>query len=144
MTENIPQTSASERYEAARKALAEYNHQLQNEGEWGTVPNRLAAAIRALITPPGSPLTVESEAVNDAVNAYDWPFHEHIDISATELADFGTQLFRAGVQSAHETWEPADVPSQEMMLRWLGLRYSDAGRPTHIHIPFQTIEKEEV
>ena len=54
---------------------------------------------------------------------------------------------RAGIQSAHETWEPSDHPSQEMMLRWLGIDFEDGtaddGEPAWCILP-QTIEKEVI
>lgn len=149
MTENTPQTSASERIAQARKALAAFDGRTAALGSSveTTMERSMADALRALITPPGHPLTEEGEAVNDALNRYDWPFHERIDISATELADFGTHLFRAGVQAAHETWEPADVPSQEFMLRHLGIRYVDTlnldGDPIYA-IRAQPLDKEVI
>lgn len=153
MTDTIPQTSASDRYEAARILLAAWDEAAtpdangcHDAGGFASRKNaRIRLTLRALIIPPGHPLTVESEAVNDAVNRYDWPFHERIEISATELADMGTHLFRAGVQAAHESWEPADVPSQEFMLRHLGIEHEEqttAGGREVIFVYQQDIEKE--
>ena len=139
MTENIPQTSASERVEAARK-LADHLEQMMTTAQWMPASEGIQAVhvLRSLITPP--PVGESEENAVDRILAEWWRAHDyriHIE-HAMILA------YRAGIQSAHESWEPADVPSQEFMLRHLGLRYSDAGRPTHIHIPFQNIEKEVI
>lgn len=49
-----------------------------------------------------------------------------------------------GEQYAHERWEPADRPSQEQMLRWLGIEHYADVVGDRIHITAQSIEKEEV
>lgn len=150
LTTNIPQTSASERVETAQKALATWDDIYDGvpadmiEREADAVAN----ALRALITPPA----VGDESIAKRIAAEHYagyaPANLPADLSWEHLAQsFGevaVAAFRAGIQSAHESWEPADVPSQEFMLRHLGIRYGDAGRPTHIHIPFQNIEKEVI
>lgn len=139
MSENIPQTSASERVAEARRAVATAkDFAISSLPQWA---HDLIAATEALITPPS--VGESEEAIAERV----LPDDSSPDWSAplfTEVRALIMEGIRAGIQSAHETWEPADRPSQEQMLRWLGLRYGDAGRPTHIHIPFQTIEKEEI
>lgn len=140
MSDSIPQTSASGRYETARNALAAYDAlaNIQNgdrDSELLDLALDCVRALEALITPPGTPLTQAS--IDHAADIAET--HGYDSNGVTEAVLEGIEY---GIQYAHERWEPADVPSQEFMLRHLGLRYGPAGRPTHIHIPFQNIEKE--
>lgn len=147
MTEYIPQTSASERIEAARKAIRVFDAAVDSiadatdldEHEQGEARAERAAldcvaALRALITPPPVGETEEQIAeriVREKNDGWDWDM------------DIALKAVRAGIQSAHLTWEPADHPSQEMMLRWLGLttERDDYGE---LYIPAQRIEKEVI
>lgn len=134
MTNPIPQTSASERVEAARKALA----LVGGPGREKT----LARALRALITPPGVGESEEAIANRLIEEVMDYARSGWLD--GRELAMAGLLYgIRAGIQSAHESWEPADRPSQEMMLRWLGIKAERAlHQDTLLFIPDQHIEKE--
>lgn len=138
MTEYIPQTSASDRYEAARKALADW---------WGGVhqgvhPWRngeaLAFALDALITPPGFPLTqVSIDHAADIAEA-----HGYDSNGVTEAVMEGIEY---GIQSAHETWEceTALRPTREQMLRWLEIEHSVDEAVGMLFIPAQYIERED-
>lgn len=141
MTENIPQTSASERIEVARKALAALEADI---AVWGTLYGRkgvtqeAADALRALITPPS--VGESDEAIAERIadeHLLDTDCYADKAVHPALLA-----AVRAGIQSAHETWEPADRPSQEMMLRWLGIEHV-VGLAV-IAIPHQFIDKEEI
>ena len=128
------QTSASDRYEAARKALADYD---AIDGWNGThavmIANaeRLADALRALITPPS--VGESEEAIAQRLTAdgtpHQWDFGS--DLLNAEVRGLLRQAVRAGIQSAHESWEPevAQRPTQEQMLRWLKISYGH--RDTH-------------
>lgn len=130
MTENIPQTSASGRIEEARALLAIYDR-LSTAN-----PTVLAEMIRALITPPavGESEEAIAERIADAAGI-DWD----------QAYDVALPAVREAIQSAHESWEPADVPSQEFMLRHLGIEYT-AGTldDTILHIHAQHIDKEVI
>ena len=139
MTENIPQTSASERVEAARK-LADHLEQMMTTAQWMPASEGIQAVhvLRSLITPP--PVGESEENAVDRILAEWWRAHDyriHIE-HAMILA------YRAGIQSAHESWEPADVPSQEFMLRHLGITYSQSTTFGALHIPEQLIDLEVI
>ncbi|QQO39592.1 hypothetical protein SEA_PHABIA_83 [Microbacterium phage Phabia] len=54
-----------------------------------------------------------------------------------------TDTVRLTEQAALEHWEPADVPSQEFMLRHLGIGYQESvNTPSNLFIPGQHIKKE--
>lgn len=152
MTENIPQTSASDRIEQARKALAEYEH--DNEGApWLYNPEQddsaaLALALRALITPPHSheslsdlALKIHTAAINAAEDA---GITITTDLDSI-MRNATNRAVYAGMQRAHEVWEPevALRPSQEQMLRWLGIEH-DVLSYGQIHISEQFIDREEI
>lgn len=147
MTEYIPQGSASGRYEAARKALARYDvpdilHSI--------VADDLADALRALITPPSVGESEEriAERIIQKVPSSLIQMDGSLRFEPEALVSLVTAAVRAGIQDAHETWEPevAMQPTQEQMLRWLGLDYDesfdDEGEPA-LHIYSQFIEREE-
>lgn len=151
MTEYIEQTSASDRYEAARKIIAAHDAAVDAYADATNLDEAMAAearmenatsdavkALRALITPP-SVGESEHEMALEIAKAY-WPTARG---TAYEAAVRG---IRAGIQYAHERWEPADHPSQEQMLRWLGLEYTEHayGGVTDLIIEEQSIEKEEI
>jgi hypothetical protein len=150
MTENIPWTSASERQKAARKVLANFDGRTAALGPSVETleERRLADALRALITPPITPTEDDLPRVYSAARA----------AANREFASLGVQgygadahevalraVFDAGIQSAHESREPADVPSQEFMLRHLGLDYrtswDDEGEPS-FYLTGQHIERQ--
>lgn len=142
MTENIPQTSASERYEAARILLAAWDEAAtpdangcHDAGGFASRENaRIRQLLRALITPPGVGYSEEEIADTIMLTA-------PLDARTSELVILGV---RAAIQAAHETWEPADVPSQEFMLRHLGIQHEPSYREGHIYIEPQHIETEVI
>ena len=144
----IPQSSASDRYDAARKALAEWD----NGGVPGVrAAHDLAEVLRALITPPGVHESEEQIAVRILEKLVsDEPFIAAI-IGGANLTRHVKALVaegvRAGIQAAHETWECEDRPTQEQMLRWLGIeydnRYNEAGYEDGYLIIEQFIERED-
>lgn len=150
MTKNIPQTSASERVEAAQKALDHYDAAFAMRPLNGEDAERLAASLRALITPPA---VGESEdrivaeqlhwlKVNASIALIDFDSR-----GETLIENALRQAARSAIQSAHESWEPADVPSQEFMLRHLGIRYEESMFSDNAHqffIPSQYIDKEVI
>lgn len=146
MTENVPQTSASDRIEAARKALEWYDD--QSEAGGGIVAGGLAVAdaLRALITPPSvgeSEATIAGRVLDDY---FTLTYEEMVTDSSGETVYAALMAAaRAGIQSAHERWEPADRPSQEQMLRWLGVTAEESVRDHDaLFIPEQYIEREEI
>lgn len=144
---NIPQTSASERIEHARKVLREHGHADAEPGDPGSIA-QLTLALRSLIEPPA----VGNESVAKQIAADHFagyaPANLPTDLTWEHLAQSFGQVsvaaFAAGVQSAHESWEPADVPSQEFMLRHLGIEHSPSFREGYIYIEPQHIEKEVI
>lgn len=145
MTEYIPQTSATDRLVAARKALAEYDHvRASQSANYPRHAFQLAQALRALITPPGTGETVEqiADRLTESVMAY----AQAEGLTERGIAMAGLRYgVLAGIQDAHETWEPevAMRPTQEMMLRWLGIDYAYS-EPNGISIHFQVIDREEI
>lgn len=138
MTEYIEQTSASDRYEAARKALAEYEKWADHAYAFdiaGEVLD-LADALRALITPPSVGESEHDMAMRIA-DAYNPP-------SRGTAYEAATRGIRAGIQYAHERWEPSDRPSQEQMLRWLGIEYAESDDGERLIILSETIDREEI
>ncbi len=148
MTDCTPQTSASDRYAAAREALAEYEAWADHVYAFdiaGEVLD-LAEALRALITPPGVHESEEriAERVLRAVEPPQIDSDGDVCFEPEALVTLVTAAVRAGIQAAHETWEPevALRPTQEQMLRWLGIEYNvlDNGL---INISDQAIDREE-
>lgn len=148
MDNRVSQTSASDRYEAARKVLAAFEGEvLEGQGSYAWT---LADALRALITPPSVGESEEQIAeqiaervmVNQVGEAN--PEGEYTTDGAEILGMIRSGVF-AGIQTAHETWEPevAQRPSQEQMLRWLGLDYEQHHEKL-IFIQAQSIEREEI
>lgn len=150
MIEYIGQRSASDRYEAARKALARFDQILHPdtlEGEGAALAVRDALA--DFITPPG---VGEGEADMVQTVIQNAPAHvsgKGILFQYDDLIAMVASAVRAGIQNAHESWEceTAQRPSQEQMLRWLGLDCKDStddeGNPS-IYIHGQHIEREEI
>lgn len=116
------QTSASERIERAKAALAEYVSASED----------VADILREFITPP----EVAHEGVAEAATNIEKAYGGRLDLGLLlQMA------VRAGIQIAHESWEPADKPSQEQMLRWLGIEYDETDGV--LFIPDQHIDREE-
>lgn len=151
MTTNIPQTSASERQEAARKALEVWTQASTTRGvPLSQAIHGVVAALRALITPPGIHESEEQLAIEWRERLMERGSIEVIGetgLYSKESGVYEAEIFRlgvrAGIQAAHESWEPADVPSQEFMLRRLGIDYEEH-RESLLFIPEQSIEKEVI
>ena len=118
----------TDRYEAARKALADYD---TIDGWNGThavmIANAdaLASALRALITraPAGENLeAIAMEIVREKNIGWDWDF------------DIALKGILAGLQIR---------PTQEQMLRWLGIRYTESAENGYVYIPLQMIDRED-
>lgn len=140
MTEHIEQTSASDRCEAARKALAAFEQAPRVPIGYETL---LADALRALIAPPSVGETAEQMA--DRLTSSVMTYAQAEGLTERGIAMAGIRYgFNAAIRAAHETWEPevAQRPSQEQMLRWLGISYGHRDAQS-IEIPFQIIEREE-
>jgi hypothetical protein len=138
MTEYIGQSSASDRIEKAREALAQYDALIP--GLRSKISEDLAEALRALITPPG---VHESEAdIAARLTPVVMTYAQMEGLAERGIAMAGIRYgIRAGIQSAHETWESEDRPTQEQMLRWLGIDCTiHAG---NIFIPEQHIDRED-
>lgn len=115
-------TSSSDRYEAARAALTEYRGpdvytvHSDNPSERYDVLDAaevLAAALRSLIEPPATEETA-GEIANRLVSTYEWPYSERREFRADELAEVLEEAVHAGIQAAHESWEPdayAEAPT---------------------------------
>lgn len=135
------QTSASDRYEAARKALAEYDTEKTKRYPYTAASESMATALRALITPPGIHES-EEQIVQRVLN-------ETPDGANFNEVDAIRMAVHAGIQSAHESWEPevALRPTQEQMLRWLGISYAvgtyGADDVPCFHILTHVIERED-
>lgn len=131
----VEQSSASDRIERAKKSLALFDQLRLATG----VEKDLADALRAFITPPAVGES-EDQIVRRVLSTY-----QVTDEDLPLMQVLAKESVRAGIQSAHETWEPevAQRPSQEQMLRWLGIDHQDYtdGDPQWI-IPAQFIEKE--
>lgn len=125
----VEQTSASDRIEAARKALAGYDR----AKEVGFAPNALvlADALRALITPPA--VGESDEGIAKAATEELWKVWDHTDFAEVQGIILGA--VRSAIQTAHETWEPevAQRPSQEQMLRWVGLDFTEDADVIIVH-----------
>lgn len=144
MTEHIPQTSASDRYEAARKALQMFDDRTARLSSTIETPfeRALAEALRALIAPPGVHESEEDIVQTVIQNAPAHVSGQGIRFQYDDLIAMIQAAIRAGIEYAHERWEPADRPTQEQMLRWLGIEHQTLSYG-QIHIDEQYIEKED-
>lgn len=134
MTEYTPRTSASDRIEAARK-LADHLEQMMTTAQWMPAAEGIQAVhiIRALITPPSVGESVEQIAARV----------ERLHGESVSPSVLLEMAVREGIYSAHIAWEPevALRPTQEQMLRWLGIDCTiHAG---NIFIPEQHIDRED-
>lgn len=151
----VPQTSASARVEHARLTINEAISASEDEdsGVEDLITHRdnLIGALDEFISPPG---IGAPELVRD--------FRERITEQGSiavlgERAAYGgghepvVEGYRLGLgdgeQYAHERWEPADRPTQEQMLGWLGLKYTeytDSEGVEHIYVLTPTIRKEVI
>lgn len=148
MTDQIPMRSASERREAAARALAKF------DGRTGVLgrsvetlyERELADALRPLLEVPEVGIT-EDEIVAEEMHWLKVNAELSLDPIGPRaeviIEDSMHRAVRAAERAALEHWEPADVPSQEFMLRHLGIEheeYDDAG--PMLSIPQQYIQKE--
>lgn len=160
MTDQIPMRSASERRAAATKVLAAYDASVRQD--YAANAPALAGELRSLLEVPEVGIS-EDEIVTEsvAVALRELDLGDGVRPSVTNL----TRAIRSGwidedglesvirrvaraaarraERAALEHWEPADIPSQEFMLRHLGIEheeYDDAG--PMLSIPQQYIQKE--
>lgn len=141
MTEYIPQTSASDRYAAARDALKAWDDFQPTMDH----AHALAETLRALVTPPGVHESEESIATGIHGRYLRAEFDGDFQYAGEPMRNALTAAVRAGIQSAHETWEceVALRPTQEQMLRWLGIEYADSDDGERLIILSDTIDREE-
>lgn len=147
MTDQIPMRSASERRDAAAKALARFDGRTEALGKSVETlyEHELAAALRPFLEVPEVGLT-EDEIIDDVIAE----FNRETGFYSPPAVMVGVRNWlrrgiRAAERAALEHWEPADVPSQEFMLRHLGIDARLArikGDTARIFIPAQYIEKE--
>lgn len=143
-----PQASASERIEAARTVLATYGAKDAEPGDPGSVA-QLTVALRSLLSLPPADQDAEDAIIQDAI---DTAFDRMTDDDFTEdrvldaLRACAESAVAASIQHAHETWEPADIPSQEFMLRNLGIKHKEIESEGQMRISIrpQWIKKEEI
>lgn len=134
MTDQIPMRSASERRDAAAKVVAKFDDRtakLDSTVET-TLERELVAALRLLLEVPE--VGVDEE---DLIRSFDSTVFDNRD----EVLRAGIRL---GERMGLEHWEPADVPSQEFMLRHLGIIHRPIPENGRIGIPAQSIEKEVI
>lgn len=143
-------TSASVRYEAARAMLARWDGLTlgNTTHQWGQSAHDLASALRAVIEPAQTNLTIPEIAENAMRKLQppkldsdgDWCY------TPAQVVEMACALVGAGIQASWEDWEPADVPHTEFMLKNLGIEYvqecDQAGAPKSIFIPAQYIQRE--
>ncbi|AWN04705.1 hypothetical protein HOT29_gp087 [Microbacterium phage Squash] len=149
MTDQIPMRSASERRDAARAAVAEYEARSQRLGEsvTTTYERALYSALIPLLEVPEVGIT-EDEIVKGAIDRASWHITagDGVTFSYVNLVAMLTDAVRTAERAALEHWEPADIPSQEFMLRHLGIdaRPARIQGDTRIFIPAQYIEREVI
>lgn len=148
MTDQIPMRSASERRDAAQAVLAEYEGRSQKLGEsiTTTYERALYSALKALLEVPEVGVT-EDEMVAEVIAEFERETGMYYPPAVlVGVRNWVARGIRAGERAALEHWESADVPSQEFMLRHLGLEYEDArddeADPDTIRIRTQFIAKE--
>ncbi|QIG59091.1 hypothetical protein SEA_RUBYRALPH_83 [Microbacterium phage RubyRalph] len=149
MTENIAQTSASERRAHALKVLTEHGARDAQPDDPGSVA-QLTLALRSLLEAPGIGMPELVRDFEQRITEQGWISVLGQEVTYSEKPHARIiEGYRLGLvdgeQYAHERWEPADRPSQEQMLRWLGIEfeeYDDAG--PMLSIPQQYIEKEAI
>ncbi|QWY80168.1 hypothetical protein SEA_SALLYK_86 [Microbacterium phage SallyK] len=147
MSDQIPMRSASERRDAARGAVAEYEARSQRLGEsvTTTYERALYSALIPLLEVPEVGIS-ERDIVKMASLRLITRLEEIGVVITTNVhaAVDGvlTDTVRLTEQAALEHWEPADVPSQEFMLRHLGIIHRPIPENGRIGIPEQFIDKE--
>lgn len=118
---------------------------------WNAVAsmNEAILSLRALITPPTTHESLSDLALK--IHAAALTAAEDAGIQITTdldsiMRNATNRAVCAGMQGAHESWEPevAQRPSQEQMLRWLGVRYTESAEQGYVYIPLQQIEREEI
>lgn len=145
MTDQIPMRSASERRDAAAKVVAEYEGRLAKLGPSieTTYERALYSALTTLLEVPEVGIT-EDEIVKGAIDRASWHITagDGVTFSYANLVAMLTDVVREAERAALEHWEPADVPSQEFMLRHLGIIHRPIPENGRIGIPAQSITKE--
>ncbi|MEV5068910.1 hypothetical protein MRBLMI12_000466 [Microbacterium sp. LMI12-1-1.1] len=104
-------TSASDRYEAARDALDNYDgcpREMRDE----FAPHDLADALRGLITPPATDETPQQIAarVRDRQDSPSWEPDRAGRYTVQQVTLMMRAAVEAGIQAAWESWEPENAP----------------------------------
>ncbi|QED11900.1 hypothetical protein SEA_MASHLEY_84 [Microbacterium phage Mashley] len=173
MTDQIPMRSASERRDAAqpvlmwlgvyadraREIVTEIEESREADGLEPVIEARDAAddhlshyvqhiekqraVLEALLEVPEVGLT-EDELVAEVIAEFERETGMHYPPAVlVGVRNWVARGIRAGERAALEHWEPADVPSQEFMLRHLGIGYRESvNAPGNLFIPTQHIKKE--
>lgn len=104
-------TSASDRYDAARAALAQADEAMTRAHEPVHV-GRLVATLRALVEHPSTEQTIDQIAARIEVRL-DMSTLADYSMDALSRSDISTALrdaVHAGIQAAWEDWEPENAP----------------------------------
>lgn len=122
----VPMDSASERYENARRALKEHGRADAEPDDPGSIA-QLTLALRSLLKDPteGYDVAEIAQAILPDDAAPEWSATLFAEVRA--LVAEGVQR---GIYTAWETWEPADRPDQQTMLRWLGIEFFPDAYPS--------------
>lgn len=146
MTDQIPMRSASERRKAAQAVVTEYEGRLQKLGPSveTTCERALYSALTPLLEVPEVGLT-EDEIIAEAIQRSTAHVSgAGIRYQYDDLVAMLRDAVRTAERAALEHWEPADIPSQEFMLRHLGIIHRPIPENGRIGIPAQSIEKEVI
>lgn len=159
----IPMRSASERRDAAAKVLVGFDARTRALGTTveTSFERELVDALRPLLEVPEVGITedeIVAESIAVVLGEFDLggdrqPTVAHLldafrsgwlDAHDTEWAirRIGRAAVRSAEQAALEHWESADVPSQEFMLRHLGIEYREVG--DYIVLDTKRITKEVI
>ncbi|WNT45335.1 hypothetical protein SEA_BABYDOTZ_82 [Microbacterium phage BabyDotz] len=103
------------------------------------------AVLEALLEVPEVGLT-EDEIVKGAIDRASWHITagDGVTFSYVNLVAMLTDAVRTAERAALEHWEPADIPSQEFMLRHLGIENELDPAVGMVFIREQYIEKEVI
>lgn len=109
------QTSSSERYEQAAALLSEYDRGQRsiNRTAEPTLQDRLASALRALTVPPDVTGPTDDETQKIYNKAYYLAVMNLEPGAEAAHAAARRALYDAGIQGAHESWEPDDYAEEQ-------------------------------
>lgn len=129
---NIPATSASDRYDAARDALAQADEAMARAHEPVHV-GRLIEALRALVEHPETHASPDQIAKRIEARL-DMSVLEDYSMDSLSRSDVGTAILEAvhaGINVAWQSWEPADHPGGSVD-KWELSRALDALRVARV------------